>query len=103
MNKALLKRLKQVADGLPDVLELKPAAMTGEEWVKAGKKRDGQGKNLLKRKIYYGKTWQKTEHLTKIKAAYKAGGDDAVTAYAASAERMHNAQKKMKAPEVNTI
>lgn len=103
MKKALLKKLQQVADGLPEVLEPKPARLTGKELKAKGKTRDGDGKLLISNKFYNGLTWQKTDHMNKIKAAYKAGGDDAVTAYAASAERKHNAQKKMKAPEINTI
>lgn len=103
MKKAIVKKLIQIASTLPDVYEVKPHQQTGQQLLDKKVTRDEHGKKIVPTAIYHGMLRQKVDHLTKLKAEYKKGGDAAVSTYSVNAVKKHSEQNKQKAPVVNTI
>lgn len=102
MKKNLIAKLEQIAKDLPEVFEKKPMVVP-HEMAKQHYKRANPNR------LYTTNTLQPVNHLTKLKAAYKFGGDAAVTKYAseqhiiAGRQREQQRQAVAKMRSVQTI
>lgn len=96
MTKAVLNKLKKIAADLPKIYEkttvVAPYNEVKKHYVKAS------------RKVNYTKVEMKlVNHVTKLKTAYKGGGDAAVQKYSADTYRILSEQNKTKPKEVRTL